>query len=300
MSDFYKDQRKIEIKVGLVALISLIVLILGYSWLRNALQLKRTSELKVKFTNVQGIEVGDKVTVNGMEAGRISKIVQERDGIVLYSRLNLKYPLRDGARFLVQDSNLMGGKQLDITNSAEGEPLDLKLVQSGEPSTGMAQLLSSASSTMMQIDGLLRELNKPEGLFSQVKTTFEETKHTFGNVNSTLDESRAKLNRALEEISVTVRQINDLIGRNKNNLDSAIAMTPALMQKAQATLDSLQAAGATLHGAVNELTKGEGTLPTLIKDDKLYKNLLQSTNRLDSLLIDIKKNPGRYFKLKVF
>jgi len=38
----------------------------------------------------------------------------------------------------------------------------------------------------------------------------------------------------------------------------------------------------------------------MINDDQLYLNLLNSSARLDSLLIDIKKRPGRYFRVKVF
>jgi len=300
MSEFYKDQRKVEIRVGIAVVLSILILIIGYAWLRNALQLKAMTELKIRFANAQGLQIGDKVTVNGMETGRVQSIAQLPDGVLIESQIRLKYPLRQGARFVIQDSNLMGGKQLDIINSPEGEPLNTKLVQDGENSSGMTALLGTASTTMQQINVLLAELNKPEGVFSQVSQTFNETKETFTKVNNVIDGSKDNINNALKQISESAQQLNELISQNKSKLENAVNLTPGLIQKTQATLDSLQAASSSLQSAVKEITAGKGTLPSLINDDKLYKSLLDSSARLDSLLIDVKKNPTRYFKVKVF
>lgn len=300
MSEFYQDQRKVEIRVGLIVVLSIIILIVGYAWLRNAIQLKTMTELKIKFNSAQGLEIGDKITVNGMETGRVTKISQLPDGVLIIGQIRLKYPIRTGARFIIQDSNLMGGKQLEIINSPDGEPIDTKLVQDGENSLGMTALLSTASTTMKQIDMLLTELNKPEGVFSQVEQTFSETKDTFNKVNGVIDDSKVNLDNALKQISESAQQLNELISQNKSKLDKAVNMAPGLINKTQNTLDSLQAASNSLQSAVKEITKGKGTISSLVNDDKLYKSLINSSARLDSLLIDVKKHPSKYFKVKVF
>jgi phospholipid/cholesterol/gamma-HCH transport system substrate-binding protein len=300
MSDFYKDQRKIELRVGLIAVLSLVILVIGYAWLRNALQLKTMTQVRIKFESAQGIEIGDKVTVNGMEAGRVTKVAQLQDGVLIYTQLKLKYPIRRGAKFIIQDSNLMGGKQLEIINSEEGDPIDVNTVQAGENSYGMTALLSNASITMQQINALLTEMSKPEGIFSQIKETFEETKSTFGKVNTAIDDSKANLNNALQHISSSARQLNELLTRNKSKLDETINMTPELMTKATATMDSLRIATSSLQSVLKEMSEGKGTIPNLLNDDTLYKNLLSSSAKLDSLLDDVKKNPKRYFRVRVF
>ncbi len=300
MSDFYKDQRKVEIRVGIIVILSLVILIFGYAWLRNALQLKSMTDLKIKFISAQGLEIGDKITVNGMETGRVTKISQLQDGVLINGLIRLKYPIRQGARFIIQDSNLMGGKQLDIINSSQGEAINTALIQDGENSSGMTDLLSTASTTMQQIDLALKELNKPDGVFSQVTQTFSETKDTFNKVNTVIDDSKVNFDNALKQISQSAQQLNELITQNRAKLENAVDLAPGLIQKTQSTLDSLQAASTSLQSAVKEVTTGKGTLPSLIKDDRLYKSLLNSSARLDSLLIDVKKNPSRYFKVKVF
>jgi phospholipid/cholesterol/gamma-HCH transport system substrate-binding protein len=194
----------------------------------------------------------------------------------------------------------MGGKQLEIINSANGEVINTKLVQNGENSSGMTALLSTASTTMQQVNILLTEFNKPNGFYSQVQSAFNETKTTFTKVNEVLDGSKTNLNSALKQISSSAEQLSQLISVNRPKVDNLMNMSPGLIQKTQATLDSLQAASTALQQVVNELNSGKGTLPSLINDDRLYKNLIDSSDNLDSLLIDVKKHPSRYFKVKVF
>lgn len=300
MTNFYKDQRKIELRVGIIAILALIVLVVGYAWLRNTLQLKSMTQVRIKFNNAQGIEVGDKITVNGMETGRIKKISQLEDGVLITGQIKLKHPLRQGARYIIQDSNLMGGKQLDIINSTSGEAIDINQVQQGETSYGMTALMSTASTTMHQINDLLTDLKKPDGFFTQVKSTFEETQETFEKVNEAIDDSKGNLNQALEQISLSAGHLNELITANKANIDNAIKMTPELLIKTQATLDSLRVVGSAMQSVFKDLSEGEGTLSNLIKDDELWQNLVKSTAKLDSLLLDIKQNPRRYFRVTVF
>ncbi|HOD17942.1 MAG TPA: MlaD family protein [Candidatus Cloacimonadota bacterium] len=300
MAEFYKDQRKIEVRVGLIVIVCLIILIAGYAWLRNTLQLKTVTPVRIKFDNAQGIEIGDKVTVNGMETGRVKKIIQAEDGILITTNLTLKYPLRKGAKFYINDSNLMGGKQLDIINPLKGEPLDLKQVQIGEQSYGMSALISTVSAAMQQVQSLLAEINRPNGIASQVNSTLAESQSTFTKVNSVLDENKAEIKSAVEQINSFAKQLNSLLAKNRTKLDNALQQTPELLQKAQTTLDSLQIAASALENAIGSITDGKGTVSGLINDDTLYRNLLQSSARLDSLLADIKANPKRYFQVKVF
>jgi len=300
MAEFYKDQRKIEVRVGLIVIVCLIILIAGYAWLRNTLQLKTVTPVRIKFDNAQGIEIGDKVTVNGMETGRVKKIIQAEDGILITTNLTLKYPLRKGAKFYINDSNLMGGKQLDIINPLKGEPLDLKQVQIGEQSYGMSALISTVSAAMQQVQSLLAEINRPNGIASQVNSTLAESQSTFTKVNSVLDENKAEIKSAVEQINSFAKQLNSLLAKNRTKLDNALQQTPELLQKAQTTLDSLQIAASALENAIGSITDGKGTVSGLINDDILYRNLLQSSARLDSLLADIKANPKRYFQVKVF
>jgi phospholipid/cholesterol/gamma-HCH transport system substrate-binding protein len=300
MSELYKDQRQVELKVGIVVIILIVGLIVGYAWLRNVLQLKDMTDLQVRFSNAQGLQIGDKVTVNGMESGRVKKIVQLQDGVLVQSQLKLQFPLLAGCRFIIKDSNLMGGKQLEIVNGSAGQKLEIGRIQEGENSVGMDGLISEAAVAMRSVNELLTALNQPDGILDKAGGTLTSAETTIQNANSVIDANKAKLAGVLAQIDTTTRKINEILVSSQPNLDRALALTPEVMQKTKATLDSLQVTGKSLDDAIKSMTKGKGSLPQLINDEKLYKNLLDTNARLDSLLIDIKKNPTRYFKIKVF
>jgi phospholipid/cholesterol/gamma-HCH transport system substrate-binding protein len=55
-----------------------------------------------------------------------------------------------------------------------------------------------------------------------------------------------------------------------------------------------------LTGQVDALTSGEGTLGQLMVNDNLYQNLQGSMKNLQSVLKELRENPKKYLRLKVF
>ena len=48
-----------------------------------------------------------------------------------------------------------------------------------------------------------------------------------------------------------------------------------------------------------KINNGEGSLGLLIKDDRIYKNLENSTSQLSDLIEDMKKHPSRYVNFSI-
>ncbi len=55
-----------------------------------------------------------------------------------------------------------------------------------------------------------------------------------------------------------------------------------------------------MNSFMEKLDKGEGTLGRLAGDEKLYKDLEETTKSLKELIKDIKENPKKYLTIKVF
>jgi phospholipid/cholesterol/gamma-HCH transport system substrate-binding protein len=49
-----------------------------------------------------------------------------------------------------------------------------------------------------------------------------------------------------------------------------------------------------------KIDSGDGTLGKLMNDDSLYLELNRSASALDSLLLDVRKNPKRYVRFSLF
>ena len=54
-----------------------------------------------------------------------------------------------------------------------------------------------------------------------------------------------------------------------------------------------------LDGVLTRLEKGEGSAGQLLKDEQLYKNLNGSIKDLQSLIGDVRRDPGKYLRVKV-
>jgi phospholipid/cholesterol/gamma-HCH transport system substrate-binding protein len=57
---------------------------------------------------------------------------------------------------------------------------------------------------------------------------------------------------------------------------------------------------AGLETILTNINKSDGTLGLLVKDSTLYTRLAESSDNLNQLLIDVKKNPHRYLKISAF
>jgi phospholipid/cholesterol/gamma-HCH transport system substrate-binding protein len=49
-----------------------------------------------------------------------------------------------------------------------------------------------------------------------------------------------------------------------------------------------------------KVNRGQGTLGLLVNDPSLYRRSDSLLVKIDALIADIKANPGRYVKLKIF
>ena len=65
-------------------------------------------------------------------------------------------------------------------------------------------------------------------------------------------------------------------------------------------IDKLSITADKLNGVITGIQNGEGSLGKLTKDEELYKNLNESSQNLNKLIIDLKQNPKRYLNFSVF
>src|SRR5580704_5129308 len=65
-----------ETKVGLMAVIALVGLILGFNFLKGSSLFQQSKKLYALFNNVEGMEVSNAVQIDGLTIGNISAITE--------------------------------------------------------------------------------------------------------------------------------------------------------------------------------------------------------------------------------
>lgn len=299
MAKFYKQLHKTRIKTGIWTLSVLLILLLGYLWLTNRLQLKRQQEIQVVFSNVMGLDPGDKIMYRGMEAGRVKSIALHKDGILVSGKISTMINIPQDSRFYIEDS-LMGSKSLNIEPGQSEEHLDLNYIQIGENPTGMMTMIAKAGRTLEQVDDILEAIRREGGILDHGERLVKNADYAIYGMKGSVDRLKVEFLDLIEEVNTLTSRVGGFLDESKEPLLSSIRSAPATMKRVNTALDSLSLLSAKLNRSVDAVISGEGSAGKLLADDELYQNLLESVNKLDNLIEDIKKNPQKYIKISVF
>src|SRR5580658_9900445 len=63
-----------ETKIGVLAVVAVVLLILGFNFLKGSSLFEHTKKLYAIFDNVEGMEVSNNVQINGLQVGSVSAI----------------------------------------------------------------------------------------------------------------------------------------------------------------------------------------------------------------------------------
>ena len=299
MAKFYSKLRSTRIKTGIWTVAILVLLVLSYMWFTNRLSIKSQQDLRVLFSDVMGLEVGDKIMYRGMEAGRIKSVTLHEDGILVSGRININIRPPKGSRFMIEDS-LMGSKSLLIIPSTDSEYLDLTQIQRGEDPIGMMNLISTASNSLNKLDKILHDFDSETGLLRQGANLLDDASSAVKSTELNLQDVKTEISNTLRSLDQLTRRVDEFIAQNQSDLEESIAMAPTAINKLNSGLDSLDALSSKLNSSLNALKDGQGTAGKLLTDDELYIGLQRSIEKLDALIEDVKANPKKYLKFSIF
>ncbi|MEO5684532.1 MAG: MlaD family protein [Chitinophagaceae bacterium] len=303
-----------ETKVGALAAVSITLLILGFNFLKGKdLLSKANTEIFAVFDKVDGLNVANPVTINGLQIGKVYELREkDRDLSAIIVSINLLKDIdipKDSYASISAD--LLGAATLTIVKGASKDLMkngDTLLTQNN---AGFIDgLKASLSPTLGSVNGAVKSL---DSLLKVVGTYFDPaTKNNFHAIIGNLTVSSAELQKLLNAQTGTLAKALGNVNVFTANLaknNGAIDTTLANLSKASGkfanvkideTLSSLQAAVNELKGVVAKANSKDGSLGLLLNDPKLYKNLESTTYKLNILLDDFRTHPKRYVNVSVF
>lgn len=299
MAKFYSKLRSTRIKTGIWTLVILIILIFSYLWFTNSLSMKSQQEIRVLFSDVMGLEVGDKIMYRGMEAGRVKTVSLHQDGIIVAGKIAIDIRPPQGSRFMIEDS-LMGSKSLLIIPSDASEYLNLRQIQRGESPIGMMSLISTASTSLNKLDQILADFDSENGLLRQGEDLLSDASVAVRHTQGSVQQIKAEISQTIHSVDQLTQRVDQFIIDNQSDLQESISMAPTTFNKLNTGLDSLDALSSKLNRSLDALNAGQGTAGKLLTDDELYRGLKRSIENLDALIKDLKANPKKYLKFSVF
>ena len=295
-----------EIKTAVLVIISIILFIWGYNFLKGKNLFDNSTKLFVVYENVAGLAPSAPVTLNGLTIGKVNSISINPDGKLLVElHITTDFPIAKTSIAEIYDSGLVGGRQIAIKPNL----LDKNYTVSGD--------YLQASSKLGLTDALAQQL---EPLQAKIQQLLENADVLFTNINDILDtqtrqnlkSSIASLNTTLSEFSVASKHINEILAENKSKLNSTLKNVDKVSGNFATISDSLAKVNlgqtvknlektlANVDKIMAELEQGKGTMGKLMKDETMYTNFSKTSKELELLLQDLRLNPTRYVNVSLF
>jgi phospholipid/cholesterol/gamma-HCH transport system substrate-binding protein len=297
-----------EVKIGITALITILVFIWLYNFLKGKDLFSSTSHYYVIYDKVGGLAESSPVEVNGYKVGVVQSIrfIDPESGRLLVTlSVDKGFKLPEHTVAEITTATLIAGMKIQFVYG-EGP---------GTYSGGDTIPGRLAESIVTKLENELVPLkNKVTDLISVVDSVI-------GSINDVMDpQFRANLRSGVASLSNSARNIEESeLKETLENINKFTQMLAENSDKLTSTFSSLETiadtlAAADLFNSVNDLksglekaavlidnlNEGHGTAGQLMTNDSLYKNLSSSLGSLNLLLLDLKANPKRYVHFSLF
>jgi phospholipid/cholesterol/gamma-HCH transport system substrate-binding protein len=296
-----------EAKVGLLALVALLMLFFGFNYLKGTNIFSRNHQYTVVYDNVDGLTTSNPIQLNGLTVGRVTAIEpMPEQGYKLKVTLdiNKNIVVTRGTEAFLADGGLLGGKVIRLQLKGGAPELEAGSMLSPGIDQGISGLIKEKTLPVLNnVDSLTKRLTFVVGQFDQTGALLNQTLRGANGVtttlNTTLEENRVGLRLALANVAQlsksldqTTRELSPILAKAGSFADSLNALQlRATLNNANKSIDNLQRLLANIE-------KGQGSLGKLTTDDSLYVNVSRTAGNLSTLLADLRENPKKYVNVQ--
>lgn len=301
-----------EIKVGLLAIATILILILGVNFLKGINILNKGKDYLVEYNTIPGLMKGDPIQVNGFPVGRVKEIGLSKESVGrIYVIINITedIDIPDDSRAVIRSADLLGEKYIHLqlgqskTYHKAGDLLagDIESDITNQIREELKPLTEKVQSMIVSVDTAITVISSVftptfKDNFEESITNIKQTLETFNIAARRMDEL---LQRQEPQIESIITGLSDNIVENEKDIRSIVenlsAITDSLSgvdwNKMATDFDSV---ATSLNSILQKIDSGEGSLGLMVSDPALYENLKRISETLDRITLELEANPKKY------
>lgn len=285
-----------EIKVGMVVILAIVILLFSIVWIKDYQFGAKRIELVATFPQIGSLEIGDPVSVLGVDKGKVEAIELNGGRVLITLSLDNDVELKEDASITIANIGLMGERVVSITPGSLEKPYDISQPLYGEYDTGISEVFGMMGDVMTEVRSLIAALESTfgeKGEAENIRGLIGDLQELADNVNTFLEKNDEKINRTIADLSAGANKMRTFLDSNEVELNES-AVNLAEFSESVTELTN------RLNTMTSKIEQGEGTIGKTLADDSLYLDLRNMVNNLDSLITDFKENPRKYVKVSVF
>lgn len=304
-----------ETRIGIVVIVAAVILFAGLNFLKGHSLFKKDSIYYSYYEKVDGLKVSSPVEYRGYQVGQVSEIkfAGERANRVLVEfnvNERIKLPKDTKARIFSQD--LMNTKAIKLEPGRSNEFLNERDTLSGDIEKDLKEqvsmqilpLKSKAEKMLASLDSVLVVIQYifTEETMSNIKSSLSSVRRTLKNVESTsgsLDSIVKSEGSRLDNIFKNIESVSGNLKENNENISNILANVSSLSDSVMAanignSLREINKAVSTINLITQKVNKDEGSLGAILNNRDLYNNLNETSQNLNKLMIEVRRNPKRF------
>ena len=298
-----------EFKVGIFAVIVILVSWWGLSWLGGQDLFKSYNTYYVHYEEVsKDLQVSSRIYIRGVNVGNVRNIELKGNKVKVEIAIEDQYahmiPENSVARIT---EGMMGGAQIDIIQGNSKSVAHDGATLIGELDEGLMGLIAE------KIDPLMNNLT----------ATIEKLSVTVDGVNTILADNTENITNLIANLEGMSAELNGILRDSKGDIDNIlgdVSSFTTMLKQNSTTIESMlqnldkfsgdvadsnlveQLSGTVerINTIIAAIENGEGSVGKLLTDDEIHNSINDTIDSLNALVTDLKEHPMRYVHFSLF
>ncbi len=295
------NQRKTEIKVGIVTIFALLIFAVGMTLVRGCNVSVSQKYVNIRFPNSGGIQLSNPVVVNGVKRGKVTSIKNDKGSVLVEVIIDDISDIYSDAEAMITILEITGGKKIEINPGHSGQQFNPDKEMPGKTSADIASLFILVGEMSQDLVSIVHRLDtlfdkfsvilNTEGFSENVTNIVKNTDELIGNANALLKQNLTNVNTIISDIRSLVSNMNTDYARFEprldtliDNLNLAVNSANRMMTRIDTSISSANHILTDVNSISSEIKNGQGTLSRLIYDKEFASQLDSTVANLNELI----------------
>lgn len=304
-----KSNKAKAFTIGLSVIIAIVIVYFGIEYLKGNNIFKPANYYYTSYNNVAGLAQSAPVTLNGYKVGLVRDIEIDYSApgkVKVELSLDKGLTLPEGTEAMLS-TDMLGTSTVELILGSGKSTIEIGSTIPGRQADGLMSkvtddILPAVGQIMPKIDSLLTSLNQIAAN-PAINSSLNHINTAMANIES----SSQQLSTAMKSMPSVASNAQTTMSNVRHMSESLTAIANDLTVVAgklkelpiEQTMENVYQTSQTLKELMAQLNDKNSTLGKMLNDPTLYNNLSRASSSLDSLLIDVKKNPKRYISIKL-